>query len=48
MVSQLITITIIENLLHFLEYFDGKMDSMNSFPLAFEEVGSIHLSSVVV
>ena len=38
----LFTITI-ENLLHFLEYFDGKVISMKNFPLGFVEVQSIHL-----
>ena len=37
---KLIKITI-ENLLHFLEYFNNKIDSMKNFPLGFEEVQSI-------
>ena len=35
MFAQLIMI-MIENLLHFLEYFDDKIDSMKNFPLGFE------------
>ena len=42
----LLTITI-ENLLHFLEYFDDKVNSMKKFPLAFEEVRSTHLFFVL-
>ena len=38
----LFTITI-ENLLHFLEYFDDKVNSMKNFPLGFVEVRSTHL-----
>ena len=38
----LLTITI-ENLLHFLKYFDDKVNSMKKFPLAFVEVRSTHL-----
>ena len=34
----------IKNLLHFLEYFDDKIDSIKNFHLGFEEVRSIHLS----
>ena len=33
----------IENLLHFLEYFDDKVNSVKKFPLAFVEVRSTHL-----
>ena len=33
----------IENLLHFLEYFDDKVSSMKNFPLGFVEVQSTHL-----
>ena len=33
----------IENLLHFLEYFDDKVNSMKNFPLGFVEVRSTHL-----
>ena len=33
----------IENLLHFLEYFEDKVNSMKNFPLGFEEVQSTHL-----
>ena len=43
MFAQLIVI-MIKNLLHFLEYFDDKIDSMKNFPLGFEEVRSINLS----
>ena len=39
----LFTITI-ENLLHFLEYFDDKANSMKDFPLGFVKVQSTHLS----
>ena len=39
----LFTITI-ENLLHFLEYFDDKANSMKDFPLGFVKVRSTHLS----
>ena len=38
----LFTITI-ENLLHFLKYFDDKVNSMTNFPLGFVEVRSTHL-----
>ena len=38
----LFTITI-ENLLHFLEYFDDKVNSMNNVPIGFVKVRSIHL-----
>ena len=38
----LFTITI-ENLLHFLQYFDDKVNSMKNFPLGFVEVRSTHL-----
>ena len=38
----LLTITI-ENLLHFLQYFDDKVNSMKNFPLGFVEVRSTHL-----
>ena len=34
----------IENLLHFHEYFDDKMISMENFPLDFEKVRSTHIS----
>ena len=33
----------IENMLHFLEYFDDKVNFMKNFPLGFVEVWSIHL-----
>ena len=33
----------IENLLHFLEYFDDKVNSMKNFPLGFVEVRSTHI-----
>ena len=33
-----------ENLLHFLEYFDDKANSMMDFPLGFVKVRSTHLS----
>ena len=33
----------IENLLHFLEYFDDKVNPMKNFPLGFVEVRSTHL-----
>ena len=33
----------IENLLHFLEYFDDKVNSMKNVPLGFVEVRSTHL-----
>ena len=33
----------IKNLLHFLEYFDDKVNSMRNFPLGFVEVRSTHL-----
>ena len=39
----LFTITI-ENLLHFLEYFDDKANSTKDFPLGFVKVRSTHLS----
>ena len=35
---------VIENLLHFLEYFDDKANSMKDFPLGFVKVQSTHLS----
>ena len=38
----LFTITF-ENLLHFLEYFDDKVNSMKNFPLDLVEVRSTHL-----
>ena len=38
----LFTITT-ENLLHFLEYFHDKVNSMKNFPLGFVEVRSTHL-----
>ena len=38
----LFTITV-ENLLHFLQYFDDKVNSMKNFPLGFVEVRSTHL-----
>ena len=38
----LFTITI-ENLLHFLQYFDDKVNSMKNFPLGFVEGRSTHL-----
>ena len=41
----LFTITI-ENLLHFLEYFNDKANSMKDFPLGFVKVQSTHLSFV--
>ena len=34
----------IENLLHFLEYFDDIVNSMKNFPLGFVKVRSTHLS----
>ena len=39
----LFTITI-ENLLHFLKYFDDKANSVKDFPLGFVKVRSTHLS----
>ena len=38
----LFTITV-ENLLHFLQYFDDKVNSMKNIPLGFVEVRSTHL-----
>ena len=42
----MLTITI-ENLLHFLEYFDDKIISMKNFPLGFVKVQSTHLILLV-
>ena len=44
MFAQLITIAI-ENLLHFLEYFDDKVDFTKNVPLGNVKVRSVHLSS---